>query len=535
MPSDHQKAILTAMLAPGFYPHRVDAVARLETHISTVFLTGPYVYKVKKPINLGFLDFTRLDRRTYYYHQEVSLNRRLSTGVYLDVLPITLQKDASYALNGDGDTVESVVRMRQLSESDSMLQRLRQSRLTDTRIMKLVGSLVDFYNHAPSPEPKRIVGETAWLENLELMKPFVGKVIDKVRFSFIASASRAFHNRRKRLFRRRIENGKIVDGHGDLRCEHIYFTADGIQIIDCIEFSDNLRIVDSINDLAFLAMDLEYNGFLHQARLLIREFIRRTDDLSALPLLDFYRCYRAMVRCKVNCFLLEEIGLAENIRHAARAAVDACLSLAHGYAATLEKPILWIFCGLPASGKSTLAKALGDVHGFDVFRSDEIRKALFAQSDHSSGAQAFEEGLYSADTTETTYRYVFDLARKALETDHGAIIDATFSRDSYRRKALAMAAECRALPIFVECLASDNLLAQRLRKRESEPSLSDARLIHLEHFKKRYDPIADIEPAIHVRIDTQAPVGDCLRRLLLDDRLWNRSMNPPTKGGSYVF
>ena len=535
MPSDHQKAILTAMQAPGFYPHWVDAIARLETHISTVFLTGPYVYKVKKPVNLGFLDFTRLDRRTYYCHQEISLNRRLSTGVYLDVLPVTWQKGAPYVLNGGGDTVESVVRMRQLNESDSMLQRLRQSRLTDMQTLNLVSRLVIFYDRAPPPEPKRSGGEAAWFENLELMRPFVGEVIDEVRFSFIASASQAFHLLRKRLFDRRIENGKVVDGHGDLRCEHIYFTADGIQIIDCIEFSDNLRIVDTINDLAFLAMDLEYNGFLHQARLLIREFIRQTDDLDALPLLDFYRCYRAMVRCKVNCFLLEETDLTENVRQSARAAVDAYLTLAHGYAITMDRPMLWVVCGLPASGKSTLAKALGDVYSFNVFRSDEIRKALFAQPGHSSATQAFEKGLYSADTTQATYQRMLDLARKAIETNHGAIIDATFSRDSSRRKVLAMAAECRALPIFVECLAADNLLTERLRKRETEPSLSDARLTHLEHFKKRYEPIADIAPAIHVQIDTQAPVRDCLRQLLLDDRLWNVLMNPPTKGGSYVF
>lgn len=520
MRANHQKNILTAMMDPGFYPHRVDTIARHETHISTVFLTGPYVYKVKKPVNLGFLDFTSLKKRTDYCRQEVHLNRRLSDGVYLGVLPITRQK-SGYALGGSGETVETVVKMRQLIELDAMLPRLQDSRLTDVDILALVDRLIDFYTHTPPPHPPQPAVKAAWEENLEVMETFVGKIIDQVPFSFVSSATRAFYSRQKRLFEQRVKRGKIRDGHGDLRCDHIYFTADGIQIIDCIEFSDHLRILDPISDLAFLAMDLEYNGFVQQAQLLIRDFITRTDDITALPLLDFYRCYRAMVRCKVSCFLLREISLSKARRQALEAAADAYLTLAHRYATRLSRPTFWVLCGLPASGKSTLAQSLADVYGLKVIRSDAVRKALFAQSNDPTDTREFNKGQYSAYATEITYNHLFDLARETLRTGHGVVIDATFSRDMHRQKILEMADRCQILPFFVECQAPDAVLAERLRKRETEPSLSDARLIHLERFKQRYEPITDIEPAVHIQVNTHTSPANCLHQILLNDALWD--------------
>ena len=520
MPVNHQKAILAAMMNPTFYPHRVDAIARRETHISTVFLTGPFVYKVKKPVNLGFLDFTSLAKRTHYCRQEVVLNRRLASGVYLDVVPITC-REGKFALNGSGETMESVVKMRQLNEADAMLPRLQRGELTDGEIRELVDRLVDFYAHAPSSDLPEATGKRAWEENLQLMEPFVGSLIDRRRFAFVSSASKAFYGRHQHLFERRVENGKIRDGHGDLRCDHIYFTADGIQIIDCIEFNDGLRILDTISDLAFLAMDLEYNGFLQPAGALIREYITRTDDFGALPLLDFYRCYRAMVRCKVSCFLLRDVGLSKTRRQSLLAAADAYLTLAHGYATKFSRPTLWIVCGLPAAGKSTIALALAEFHDLRVIRSDVVRKELFAQRSDPSADDAFAAGLYSAYATEVTYHQLFDLARETLKKGQSVIIDATFSRETYRREALRMAAQRQARPVFVECRAKESLLAERLRKRETEPSISDARLIHLERFKQRFAPLTRMAPAIHIPVDTGQSPADCLRRILLDDALWN--------------
>ena len=292
-----------------------------------------------------------------------------------------------------------------------------------------------------------------------------------------------------------------------------------------------MRILDTISDLAFLAMDLEYNGFNQPARLVIREYVRRSNDVGALPLLDFYRCYRAMVRCKVSCFLLREIGLSKARRRSLQAAADAYLTMAHGYATAFSRPTLWMVCGLPASGKSTIAKALAEVHDLNVIRSDVVRKELFAQGTDPSAGTDFKAGLYSSHATEVTYNQLFSLAQETLKKGRSVIIDATFSRDIQRRAALRMAVQRQAVPVFVECRAPDALLAQRLRKRETEPSISDARLIHLERFKQQFAPMPRMESAIHLPVDTEQPLADCLRQILLGDALWN---GLPAKGGNDV-
>ena len=426
-------------------------------------------------------------------------------------------------MSGTGGTVETVVKMRQLKDADAMLLRLQQDALTDAEICALVDRLVDFYARTPSSDTPEATGIPAWEDNLQSMEPFVGSIIDRPRFAFVSSASKAFYRRRQPLFQRRRENGKIKDGHGDLRCDHIYFTSDGIQVIDCIEFNSTLRILDIISDLAFLAMDLEYNGFLQPARLVIREYIKRSDDFGALPLLDFYRCYRAMVRCKVNCFLLRGIDLSSVRRRSLQAAVDNYLNLAHGYATSFSRPTLWMVCGLPASGKSTLAKALAEVHDLHVIRSDVVRKNLFPRCEDPGENTGFESGLYSAHATEATYKKSFSLAREMLKKGLRVIIDATFSRDIYRREALRLATDSQARPVFVECRAKDTLLAERLRGRETEPSISDARLSHLERFKQRFTPITRVAPAILITVDTKQSLVDCLRQILLSEALWNNT------------
>lgn len=522
MQPTHQKAILSAMMAPEFYPHRVDTIVRCETHISTVFLTGPYAYKVKKPVNLKFLDFSTLEKRSHYCRQEVLLNRRLSTGVYLEALPITYQ-DGQFTLKGSGQTVETVVKMRQLEGDHAMLSCFQQGRLTDAQMDHLIDHLVAFYGRTKVIDPPQDSGPMAWDENLQLMEPFAGSFIDRQRYSFVCAASKAFHNRFQRLFQRRWATGKIRDGHGDLRCDHIYFLPDGIQIIDCIEFNDGLRMLDIISDLAFLAMDLEYHGFGHPARYLIQGYVKRTGDVQALPLLDFYRCYRAMVRCKVTCFMLREISLAGSRRHDLQVAANTYLEVAHGYATAFSRPTLWVVCGLPAAGKSTVARSLADIYDLAVIRSDVVRKELFAQGADSTAEPDFAGGIYSPYATEVTYNELFSRAQEWLKKGCSVIIDATFSRTMHRREALRLADRRQARAVFVECRATDATLSKRLRNRQTEPSISDARLIHLERFKQRHAPITEIDPVLHIRVSTERPLADCLQRIVLDHGLRNGS------------
>lgn len=529
MDKNHQAEILEIMMQASFYPHPVETIQRRETHISTVFLTGPFVYKIKKPVDLGFLDFTSLEKRQHYCRQEIALNRRLSHGVYIDAVPIAYH-DGTYTLGGTGAPVEFAVKMHQLADTDSMQQRLQGAALDDRDIESLVRLLAGFYAQATTVGDVDPAATLAWEDNLQLTEAFAGVWIDRRQFEFVRSASRSFYRRHQNLFHRRRKDGKIKDGHGDLRSDHIYFTKSGIQIIDCIEFNDRLRLLDMANDLAFLVMDLEYTHFPETARSLIRWYVKLTDDVGALPLLPFFCCYRAMVRCKVSCFNIRE-NLSQGADSDMRSAAGRYLAMAHGYAAAFSRPILWVVCGLPASGKSTIAKALAAVVDVNVIRSDEIRKDLFSGSPAPIDAAAYGTGMYSALASEATYNRLFALAQEDLKRGQSVIIDATFSRACRLAQALRLAARRQATPVIVECRAAEATLAARLLKRETEPSVSDARLIHLEAFKNHFDSITPAGNAIHILVDTENPPAVCLRQILLTDSLMNAFTR---KGGTYV-
>jgi len=226
-----------------------------------------------------------------------------------------------------------------------------------------------------------------------------------------------------------------------------------------------------------------------------------------------------MVRCKMSCFHLRETASRSTDHDPLRAAAGRYLTMAHGYATAFNRPILWMVCGLPASGKSTIASALAAVVDVNVIRSDVIRKGLFAGSLGSCGVSDFEQGLYSAYATEVTYERMFVLAREDLKKGKSVIIDATFSRAFQRAQALRIAADRQATPVFVACRAAEPILTARLLKRETEPSVSDARLIHLEAFKKRFEPMTRIGNEIHIFVDTEKPPAVCLRQILLADSL----------------
>ena len=515
MAQAHQIAIAEAMMRADFYPHPAPSIKRRETHISTVFLTGSFVYKMKKAVGMGFLDFSTLTKRRHYCQQEVALNRRLSHGIYLAVVPITWH-GGRYWLQGPGPAVEFTVRMRQLRESDAMYSCLQRAALTEAQLDALVRLLVNFYTRSATVREADAEVAPAWEENLQQVGTCAGVYIDHDTWEAVATATKTFARLHQILFQRRFEHQKIKEGHGDLRSDHIYFTETGIQIIDCIEFSEQLRCLDIISDLAFLAMDLEYRGFVETAHTIIQRYVHYSHDTGALPLLDFYRCYRAMVCCKTHCCRLREGRLAGTDLDACRASAHRYLHWAYDYAMAFSQPRLWVVYGLPASGKSTIAAALADVMAMAVIRSDVVRKALVAGKDTpQAGTALFGQGLYSAKATEVTYTRMFGSAGQHLVNGRSVVLDASFSQKAHRSEALRLAQQCRAVPVFVACQAAEKTLVARLKQRELDPPLSDARLGHLAAFKQRFDPITDTDQALHIQLNTDLRPSVCLRQLLL--------------------
>jgi aminoglycoside phosphotransferase family enzyme len=324
-----------ALLNPEIYPDHPREVGFFETHISLLFFTGSHVYKVKKPVDFGFLDFTSLEKRKYFCEQEVTLNRRLSPEIYLGVVKIT-EDDQRILLDGKGEAVEYAVKMKQIPEDLLMNKLLEKDQVTPKMIEAISDKLARFYSTAETNDfiqsfakPERIKQDTD--ENFEQTKKYIPVVISKEAYSEIQNRTNDFFRSQAGIFHRRIATGRIRDCHGDLRLEHIFW-GDEISIFDCIEFNERFRYTDTAADIAFLAMDLDYHGKEDLAGHLIQSYIRRSGDQDLVKVLDFYKCYRAYVRGKVESFRLDDPNMPEKEKRGALERAQKYFSLSHRYA-----------------------------------------------------------------------------------------------------------------------------------------------------------------------------------------------------------
>jgi aminoglycoside phosphotransferase family enzyme/predicted kinase len=512
-----QTEIFEAMARPDFYPHHVSTIEQRETHISKVFLTGEFAYKIKKPVSLEFLDFTTLARRKHYCQQEVILNQCLTRGIYLYVVPITLEK-GKYFMAGPGETVEYAVKMRQLPEKLSMLQLAHRGKLDRDSIDELARVLAGFYRQSSTNDNINKIGawSTIWTnteENFNQTEQFAGSLLDQHMFQIIRAATLSFLIRRKVLFEHRVEHEKIRDCHGDLRSGHIYFF-DGIQIIDCIEFNDRFRYSDITSDLAFLTMDLDFEGYPRIAQDFINSFLDYTRDEEMLVLLDFYKCYRAFVRAKVNCLYLQGRDASTSRHKKLLRETRRYLNLAYRYAVQFTRPTVWVICGLPAAGKTATASMMAKMLGLAIFHTDVVRKTLFNLPLDESQDLPFEEGIYSKECTALVYGKLLMLAQEEIERGRSIILDGTFSRRHQREEALRLARDMDANIIVVECTASNETLKTRLAGRSSSTTISDARLNHLKQFRARFEPINDLPAEIHIRLNSELARDEILRQIL---------------------
>lgn len=518
MANAKQAKLAAAMEKPEFYPHPVAAVEKRETHISIVFLTGQYAYKLKKPVDLGFLDFTTLAKRRQFCRQEVRLNRRLAPDVYLGVIPVTMEQNR-YLLSGPGEPVEHVVKMRQLPDDLSMRKLLRRGKVNEIQIRQLARTLAAFYRQAAVDETKIAIGSWGTVcanceENFNQTETFTDSFLDERMFQIIRRATRSFLQKHRDLFDDRIAKGKIRDCHGDLRVGHVYFEEDGIKIIDCVEFNDRFRYADTACDLAFLAMDLDFEGFPEIEQQLLQSFARQADDNDVFVLIDFYKCYRAFVRVKVNCLRLQAGGLGDYDRNRLLRETQTYLELAYRYALNISRPTLWIICGMIGSGKSTIAKQLGVCLKASVLQSDVIRKDLFGLATDTPVDVPFGEGLYSEEKTRLTYGKLLMLAQEELKKGGSVILDATFSSGRHRREALRLSENLDANFVIVACAAGLPAIRRRLLSRKTGLSVSDARLHHLKKFRDIFEPLTEEEEHCTIRINTETSVAENIQAIL---------------------
>ncbi len=324
-----------ALLNPEIYDDHPRAVKFIETHISLLFLTGNYVYKVKKPVDFGFLDFTTLEKRKFFCEQEVKLNRRLSPAIYLGVVTVT-QEGNRLTWESKGELVEYAVKMRQIPEEFLMDKLLEKKQVTPKMIEAISEKLVKFYfvaetNHLIKSfaKPERVKQDTD--ENFEQTKKYIDRTIPGQTYEEVKNRTDDFFRTKQSVFYQRIAADRIRDCHGDLRLEHIFW-GDEISIFDCIEFNERFRYTDVAADIAFLAMDLDYHGRQDLSEHLIRAFVGESGDHGLMEMLDFYKCYRAYVRGKVESFRLDDPHIPEAEKKGALKRAQVYFNLAHRYA-----------------------------------------------------------------------------------------------------------------------------------------------------------------------------------------------------------
>ena len=486
----HEQRIVRFLSSPSAYPHPAGAVGRRETHVSHVFLAGPFAYKLKKPVKFPFLDASTLARRKRFCELELSLNRRLASDVYLTMVPIA-ETEEGLRLSGSGRIVEWVVKMRRLPE-ERMLDRLVAARRVGARDMvRIADRLVPFFKRAArgaavsrygTPES---VGRLV-LGNLEECAPFLGTLFTEAERQRLATAYRQYLTLEAPLLARRWRERWIIDGHGDLRCENICM-GPSVSVFDCVEFQPAFRCADAVNDLSFLLMDFEFRGRRDLADVLLAEYRRRMSDPTCDRILAFYQCHRSLVRGKVRGFAWLQHPRATAGRRAS-ALSRRHFRLAVRYAARFAPPRLLVVGGLIGSGKSTLARGLAEGLGAVWLRTDEIRLREFARTRRRG--QGFAEGLYAPHVSELVYQRLMQRAESLVRQGRSVVCDGTFSKAAGRDTLRNIARRHGASFHFFECAVPRAVALRRLAKRAAaKRDISEARPEHYARLRAGFEPV----------------------------------------------
>ena len=485
-------AFIEALLDPAAHPHATGDLRVEETHISWLIFTDDHVYKVKKPVNFGFLDFSTLDRREHFCREELRLNQRLSPNVYLGVEPVTLD-GGRYLLGGDGQVIDYALKMRRLPESGWLAGLLKRDQVDAPMVRRIAARIADFHAQAAEPSAAAegssldIVSQNTE-ENFNQTAPFLGWTLPQTTYDVVRAYSRTFLHTGRSLFLRREEERRIRDGHGDLHAGQIC-VENGIDFIDCIEFNDRFRIGDTAADLAFLAMDLDARGHPELSRVLVEEYRTRTNDEGLEDVLRFYKCYRAYTRGKVESMRADQLDTHRPERRAAEAAARRYFQLARHYAIP-KGPLLIALTGLMGTGKSSVAEALSMCWDAMTMNSDVVRKELAGVPAGNHRYVAWQQGIYAEKTSEATYTEMHRRAAQVLTEGGVVVLDGSYAKNRWREAASRTAEMADAQFVLVEVHCPPAIVRDRLLRREaSGEGASDGRIELASRQAAEYEPV----------------------------------------------
>ncbi|WP_150046058.1 MULTISPECIES: bifunctional aminoglycoside phosphotransferase/ATP-binding protein [Methylomonas] len=479
-------SLIQALMQPNRYPYPVSAVERLETHISWLLLAGDYVYKIKKPVDFGFLDFSSLERRRFFCQEELRLNRRLAPTVYLDVIPIggsPVQPEF-----GCEPAIEYAVKMCRFAETDLLDHKLQQNALTNEDITALAETLAVFHAELPPAAAGSDYGTPDAIavparQNFEQLVRLLGTE-HQPRLSALRIASESEFQRCRLQFAERLHAGNVKECHGDLHLGNIVMLNGRPTPFDGIDFNPNLRWIDVINDIAFLVMDLQFRQRSDLAYGFLNAYLQYGGDYPALQVLHFYLGYRAMVMAKVGAIRSAQQGGVENGRW------QRYLQLAEDYYAPVSSRLL-ITKGLPGCGKTTVSQQVLEQLPAIRIRSDVERKRLFGMAAEQRSGSPIDGGIYTQAATEKTYDRLLELSRLILQSGFSVIVDAAFLRQAERCRFADLANECGVEFMILDIDCPEPLLIQRIQRRQIQAQdASEADLAVYRCLKAFNEPIA---------------------------------------------
>jgi len=502
---------------PALGASRVDVE---ETHISWVFLLEGDVFKVKKPVDLGFLDFRTKEQRRAACDAEVRLNARLAPDVYRGVVPVRRGGDGRCLIGGDGAIVDWAVHMKRLSDHDRADRRLARGELSGEQLDRVARRMATFHGCSRADAKTERFGSPQVIrqnveENFVQTKDSIGRYLRAAEADEIVLWQTSFVQDHEALFLDRARGGRVRDGHGDLRLEHVYVDDGGtVTIIDCIEFNERFRFADVCADVAFLSMDLAGLGHTDLAERFIASYARESNDFDLYALVDFYESYRAFVRAKISGMVAADDSMDSAARERARRDARRYFLLAlSADRKPLLRPSLVAVGGIIACGKSTIAERLGAEMSAPVIDADRTRKGMLGVDAESRLEHGAWQGAYDRAFTDEVYREVLRRAAVVLASGRPVVLDASFRSPAMRMAARDLAS-VHGVPFrFIECRADPDVCRARLVERERTGGVSDGRLEIFDAFASSFERATEVPPGDRLELDTTRPLAESLAAL----------------------
>lgn len=507
--------LIKALSNAKAYQHEVSAISVIETHISWVLLTGSYAYKIKKPVNFGFLDFSTLDQRRFFCYEELRLNKRLAADLYLAVVPITgTQDDAK--MEGTGEILDYAVKMRQFPAELTLCELATNKQLSTAEIDQLSKIMAMFHQNIAIANLASPYGYSDdihyWFkDNFAPIKALLTDTKQQLQLQALENWGNQEWFTKGEVMTQRKQQGFVRECHGDLHLSNMTLINGKVTLFDCLEFNPQLRWIDVINEVAFVVMDLLHVQEEQLAFRLLNRYLQLTGDYQGVALLRYYLIYRALVSAKVA--LLRQAQQQINPKSLSPClSYQAFINLAERYTRPTQIKLI-ISHGFSGSGKSTLMAELSENIDAIHLRGDIERKRLYGYFAEQSSESTLKQGLYTAEASQKTYDYLAECAQGILKAGFSVIVDATFLELKHRQRFKNLAIECKSDFIIIDVQASYETLCERIKLRQADAS--EATLEVLDHQRQWAEVLTTDEQFDVISVDTET--DKVLETLLAND------------------